>query len=355
VDPAPIPSPAPPHDFPAPPALPSTAPAPATSLVFACELPCIHCAYDLRTIPLTANCPECGKPAADSLHSLAAAKPEDIRRVRASLLYLLLAGLGFPLLAFLIGLAAVYSEVHDPTGFAFLVGILLLLGGPLTSFFACTQLALPVRRRFLAQAPPQTELRAPEDAGARRAIKTFGLTHMLLSLAGGLCFWITTSAHSFEERLALLTAALACLAVVAWDTRNFFLCRTIIALCARANLAGIRRIFQFLCGAAIALGIAHALVGLTALLFYLNFQWLGSIFTDMQHRSNLFIAVYGLVTLAASIIQFATLIWLGVWPIMLTITYRALARPLALAHIGGGQILAAPTNPDAAFLSPAGP
>lgn len=61
------------------------------------DITCTSCDYNLRTILLDANCPECGQPVIDSLdpNRLCFADPKWLKRVRLGLGIVLLSGLNF--------------------------------------------------------------------------------------------------------------------------------------------------------------------------------------------------------------------------------------------------------------------
>ncbi len=334
-------------------------PAPGTLAVdprvFACELPCIHCAYDLRTIHLSARCPECGKPAADSLHALALVEPADLARTRLALILLIIAGIGIPLLVVLIALATVFvgNSGSGEGAIAFFVGVLILGAGPVISLIACSQIARPVRRQHIHDLPT----RSP-DPGTGPALQTFATAFLLLCTALGLVILIVTNSHGPTEGVVVAGATFGCLALIAWDVRNFLLCRTFAALCSRANLPGTRRMFNFLFGAAICFAAAHATAGTIALLLYLQPRSIEDLFGNPSGtgpRGGIFQFIFILVGIATSVIQFASLGWAIAWPIMLALLHRRLTRPLALARAAQRDILTEPSTPDAAFFSPAPP
>jgi hypothetical protein len=344
----------PPRHFPAPPAPPPRqphAPLPPGALVFACEFPCIHCSYDLRTIPLASNCPECGKSAADSLHSLAAAVPSGLSRLRLGLVLLLVAGLGIPGFLLLLAIAMIYTSGPGSSGgeeaLAYFVGFCVLAVGPCTAAVGSAILANPPLRVFIPNTPEPTP--APP---AFPAARLFGIVHCILAVVLALLLASVPTHRGPDEALAVAVATFVCLTCICWDLRNLALTRVLAAYCARANATGTKRLFGIMSVGAIGLAIAHALVGLGALTLYLLSDYVSTLFSGST-RSGGEMAIFAIVSTIASVIQFATLIWLVLWPIMLIAMYRRLGRPLALATAHRGDILATRTDPDAQFFSPA--
>ncbi|HVU63282.1 MAG TPA: hypothetical protein VHC70_04860, partial [Phycisphaerales bacterium] len=66
---------------------------------YAREHPCVRCGYNLQTMELDERCPECGTPGVESLGSLSAARPEDVRRVGRGVRAMAWSAIVFPLVA----------------------------------------------------------------------------------------------------------------------------------------------------------------------------------------------------------------------------------------------------------------
>lgn len=337
----------------APPIAPHAAHTSPPSPIFSREFPCIHCAYDLRSIPLADRCPECGKPAADSLNSLAAANPDDLASIRRGLIFLVVAGLGFPLLALLLVLAIAFGGGMrgDPEGIFFFIGFLIFACGPISGAIGTGLTTTTIRRAPIPAAFAAFSAPPPQPMPRRLLLGA----HCILSiLLGMLILGLTSSRGGGEEQLIFVIAMLGGLTLLAWDYRNLILCRTIAALCARTNLPGTRRIFQILAVITLCFAVTHAIAALIALTAYFNTHWLDRLFSG-NRPGPIFMTIYTIITIIGSIVQFATLGWMLLWPIMLIITTRRLARPLALATSSRGDFLAMPTNPDAEFITPAAP
>src|SRR5579862_6348961 len=132
--------------------------APQPVLDFSREFACIHCAYDLRTIPLSAPCPECGRPSADSLDSLPAAVPRDLARVRLGVLLMALAASVVPLVSMAIMFSAAVGAARF--GGAMMMGLSTMAGfgigvlGPSIASAGVFLLSANIRRGTPLGPPP---------------------------------------------------------------------------------------------------------------------------------------------------------------------------------------------------------
>src|SRR5262245_12492709 len=78
------------------------------TLALVTDVACRGCGYNLRTLPLEAACPECATPVANSARpdELRLADPGWLRAMSTGVTLLLLAGVGYPVLAVIAALAA---------------------------------------------------------------------------------------------------------------------------------------------------------------------------------------------------------------------------------------------------------
>lgn len=110
----------------------STPPPDPTTVVH--SLPCIKCWYDLRTLDLTARCPECGTPVSKTKRSLFASDPDYLTSLRRKLVglealwtvnFLIVITLPFSMSRELHPL--VFGDVRIP--FAFLLAVVFMVRG----------------------------------------------------------------------------------------------------------------------------------------------------------------------------------------------------------------------------------
>jgi uncharacterized repeat protein (TIGR04138 family) len=50
----------------------------SAELIISCDLPCVACGYNLRTLPIEGLCPECGQPVLKTLQAVPACEDEEL-------------------------------------------------------------------------------------------------------------------------------------------------------------------------------------------------------------------------------------------------------------------------------------
>lgn len=206
-------------------------------VVIACELPCIHCGYDLRTMRLDGQCPECGKACRDSLRSLALARLDDLTRVRQGMLIVLLAAIAVPALgAVCIGSMLLYefwvASIANRLGeiLSKCVGFGVFVCGPALSAVGVFLLTRPLRREEVEGEQPEVESRRSSFALRRIAIAFAIFAAAAYVFLLGLDAWYWAS-----EAMAWVLGTLLFLAACAGVRRNQIMCEWMRAITLRGN------------------------------------------------------------------------------------------------------------------------
>lgn len=158
---------------------------PLRRAIIATDLPCIHCAYNLRTVDLDSPCPECGRPARESLDGLSLADTDDLARVALGIRLMLLSALGGPVV--FAGLIALQIfALPDGDAGKILGGVTIGLVGPVVSFVGACAFGSRIRRfegSFSPPGqPPWTNAQGPAIlAGAQALAAVAGLVLLLAS------------------------------------------------------------------------------------------------------------------------------------------------------------------------------
>jgi len=319
----------------------------APTIAFICEMPCIHCAYDLRTILLSDRCPECGKPAADSWDSLAAAGATDIARLRRGLVFAIIAAAAFPALGFLLGVVLSWAQVEPSDGQVAFGAFALSTCGPMLAWLGLWAISRPIppaapSHSYMPHQRLDKPLRVLAGVYPCASLLTFLWT-----------FALATLHHSPGESGIVIGAALYSLTAVAWTTRNIFACRRLGLLAASSNSRGCAGFFRVLSIVATVMFTTIFACALLAATVYACYKlWPESVQTIGKSLED-YGMVVGLLYAGALLTFFG---WLVAWPIALVIFNRRLRHAYRLSRAHNGRILAPkPNEEEAARIEPVSP
>lgn len=323
--------------------------APTPPLVFARDLPCIHCSYNLRSLAISALCPECGKPARDSLDSLHAANPRDLARLRLGLLLMLLAASIIPVIAGAVPFTLSFLPFpyntgspmdHAMLGFGFAIGVL----GPTMACVGTFFLATPVRRAvgITVRTPVSAPLARTTLLGAAALYPLCGSAVWLFALVVN-TRWYSPVGRNEEPFIFALVSTIF-LGLAAWSLRNFFACARLAALCRRAGARRTARLLAILKWISLAM-LAGIMVTATALLTVYLFEkhieeTLDLVFSSGGRAGGSLQALLIVVGLLQMVVGFALVGWGILWPTSLAITLRHLGRVAAQATPNARGLLA---------------
>lgn len=324
----------------APPATPAE-----TGLVFACELPCISCGYDLRTMRLEAQCPECGKACAESLAGLAAAHAEDLARVRRGVVLMLLAALA-PMFVVGLGALGIVLQMLGQGGLIrfgdeavpWVIGLMCAVAGPIVALGGVIRLTEPVR--------PVVESGLPSPhpgGGTRQRLRSVSIVYMIASIAA-FAFWVYL-VQSFSPGAAVFWGASLTIALtaLAWTGRNVVVCRFLETLLRLGCAARLARWFCVLSWFAAAMFACVALISGAVLLLYVFREWLNGFDTDVS--SSWSGAIFFLFSVIYSLGSLGFLVWGIAWPISLALVVRRIRAVERVIAGRGGPLVRATERP----------
>lgn len=246
------------------------------------RLPCLGCGYDLRSLTLARVCPECGRPAAESLDHLLLCPEGYLRRIRTGALLAGSASVSAPislaigLMAYgLVGLAGLRGG-HDSEFMWAFVAVVVLGLGPLVGAIGWAKL------RYLSPPVVLPDGRVHTPAQPAWAWTTTPLSLALLLASWTLLAMLTNEALSGTRSLGFTEEAWAMITVVLgtlWALRmaaGMRLLRDISRRAGRPREARSSAFWSIVCGCAIAAGFAGFTLDTRLVEFPLSFPGLES-------------------------------------------------------------------------------
>lgn len=316
-------------------------------LVIACELPCIHCGYDLRTMRLEGQCPECGKACAESLGGLAAARREDLARLRWGVVMMMAAALipmfvvGFVIAGLLV--ESIWPGTMtwiDDDAYPWMVGLPLAVIGPvvaLAGVFRVTSLVRPAVESGLPSSQP--------GHWARRLLRWMGCVYAAASVGGFACMTLVMEVGWFDGWEALMWCMVITAAVTAhaWTARNVLMCRYLATMMRLSDAPKLARWLRVLSLFAILTLMYVVLICGVVLLIYLFRDWLENMDPNGSRVwSGVFFMTGSVVNSVGSL---GMLGWSIAWPISLLLVVRRVRAIERVVAARGGPIVRVAERP----------
>ncbi len=312
--------------------------APALEAVVLSRLPCVACGYDLKTMRVSARCPECGAGCEASLGSMYAADGADVAAMVAGLRKMVWAAVVFPL----IGGGLLYLDIRRST----MGPELTLLGlagvgiaGPLLARAGLRRVAEAVRPSPGAAAVrPMPILLGAE--GVRIAAKAYAVfSTMLAVLLIALMAWDRSGPGPADGWL-WATGALAVGTGVSWTVRNGLFCVRGAEIAGLSNRPGMRRVFRLMAWVSGGGTVAVLGYGLAGVVMYVYKNELLYGFTSGRRSHWMEMTILG-VQIVASAVNMAAIVWLMLWPVMLALLARHLRSVDREISAAGGVVIGA--------------
>lgn len=290
---------------------------------------------------LEAQCPECGKPCAESLAGLAAAHGEDVARVRRGVVLMLLAALA-PMFVVGLGALGIVLQMLGQGGLIrfgdeavpWVIGLMCAVAGPIVALAGVIRLTEPIRQEVDYGLPSSYS-----SERTRRGLRSISIVYLFASIAC-FAFWMSMiQSHGSGEVAtfgAWLTTALTGLA---WTGRNVVVCRSLTSVLRRGYAPRLARWFCVLSWFAVVMLVCVALMSTTILLQYLFREWLFE--RHNGSSSSWFSIVSSVLYLVYSLCYFGLLVWGITWPISLVLVVRRIRSVERVIAVRGGPVLRA--------------
>jgi hypothetical protein len=301
--------------------------------IIATDLPCIHCAYNLRTADLASRCPECGQPTADSLDSLALADAGDLARLLSGLRLMLIAAVVGPCVVLgMIGLSELTGSREDWQAIVF--GIAVCIAGPVTAYFGARKSCARIR----GFAPPQAASSRDQWQGSR-APAILGSLYFCFAAAGLLS--ILANELDWFYLSELIPVGLFGIAALLWLSRNVLVYRRGAWLAGHASSPRFARTLTwmartvFVCASVfLVVGGACYLIDFAQNVLHVDF------FDPAVNGRTLPTRLLSTIAIATLYVTFFGPLLMN--PVALALLHKTVAASLRIAHArAGGPVLLA--------------
>lgn len=318
-----------------PPPLPAHPPIAPAKYVFARDVPCIGCGYNLRTMNVSEICPECARKCADSLASLHAGRADQLARIASGLMWMAWPALAFPLVTFALLMIDIWLIESDGPAVSQVAGVGAGIAGPILAWIGVR------RARQRAEADERTrgfgprmlvgELPGAHVAGAIHAGASIVFTVMVMLLVNEVIY------VSNEEPMVWFMGSIAATISLSWALRNAMVTRRCAELARRSDAKVMRRVFWGMSGVSWVMAAAVVGIMVFAILVRVFEREMEAL---VSNNPALVMRVFQGVGIALYIASVATvLVWGLLWPIMLSAMARHLRRA-SKRMAEGGPVLA---------------